>query len=82
MSRVENLLIELGGKSVSLFGANHLWNLLKITTLLVYLAPESTYYYSTFKDFLFLVFFVAMWIISKACFIQILSLNFVIATNM
>ena len=38
---MENLLIEQGGKSVSLFGPTHLWNLLKITTLLVYLAPES-----------------------------------------
>ena len=48
MSRVENLLIEQVGKSVSLFGPNHLLNLLKITnllvylTLLVYLAPESS----------------------------------------
>ena len=44
---MENLLIECGGKSASLFGPTHLWNLLKITTLivylalLVYLAPES-----------------------------------------
>ena len=48
MSRVENLLIQWGGKSASLFGPTHLWNFLKITTLLVYLpllfylAPEST----------------------------------------
>ena len=47
MSREENLLIKQGGKSVSLFGPTYLWNLLKITTLLdylallVYLAPES-----------------------------------------
>ena len=45
---MENLLIEQVGKSVSLFGPNHLLNLLKITnllvylTLLVYLAPESS----------------------------------------
>ena len=44
---MENLLIEQGGKSVSLFGSTHLCNLLKITTLLIYLAllfylvPES-----------------------------------------
>ena len=44
---MENLLIEWGGKSASLFGPTHLWNLLKITTVLVYLAlffylaPES-----------------------------------------
>ena len=46
---MENLLIEQGGKSVSLFGPTYLWNLLRITTLfvylalLVYLAPESSY---------------------------------------
>ena len=44
------MLIKQGGKSVSLFGPTYLWNLLKITTLLVYLAllvylvPESTVY--------------------------------------
>ena len=38
MSRVENLLIKQSEKSVSLFGPTYLWNLLKITTLLVYLA--------------------------------------------
>ena len=38
---MENLLIEWGGKSASLFGPTHLWNLLKITALLFYLAPES-----------------------------------------
>ena len=35
---VENLLTEWGGKSASLSGPTHLWNLLKMTTLLVYLA--------------------------------------------
>ena len=35
---LENLLIQQGRKSVSLFGPIHFWNLLKITTLLVYLA--------------------------------------------
>ena len=57
MSRVENLLIEQVGKSVSLFGPTHLWNLLKKTTLLVYLAllkvyltPESTKYESFGSD--------------------------------
>ena len=35
---MENLIIEQGGKSVSLFGPTHLRNLLKVTTLLVYLA--------------------------------------------
>ena len=35
---MENLLIEKGGKSARLFGPTHLLNLLKIRTLLVYLA--------------------------------------------
>ena len=41
------MLIEQGGKIVSLFGPTYLWNLLKISTLLahlallIYLAPES-----------------------------------------
>ena len=53
------MLIEQRGKSVSLFGPTHLLNLLKITTLhvylalLVYLAPESSFYPSELIYFAF-----------------------------
>ena len=61
MSRMENLLIEQGRKSVGLFGPTHLWNLLKMTTLLVYLvllALESNVLGKSFVTILTIVRFI------------------------